>query len=152
MIKEIHVYMEELLRKMKQAGYVPDTRWALVKTEEVDRNEKERRLLNHSEKLAVAFGLISTEEGVPIMIVKNLRICGECHNAIKHISAITGREITVRDTHRFHCFKEGQCSCRDYWLGTIGDEKQSIFILLHTLLITHLSQVLVSVEVYLTRA
>ncbi|BAT88761.1 hypothetical protein VIGAN_05236400 [Vigna angularis var. angularis] len=115
MIKEIHVYMEELLRKMKQAGYVPDIRWALVNADEVERNEKERRLLNHSEKLAVAFGLISTEEGVPILIVKNLRICCDCHNAIKHISAITGREITVRDTHRFHCFKEGQCSCRDYW-------------------------------------
>ncbi|ESW18306.1 hypothetical protein PHAVU_006G029900 [Phaseolus vulgaris] len=90
-IKEIHMYMEELLRKMKH--------W----------------LLNHNEKLAVAFGLISTKEGVPILIVKNLRICGDCHNAIKHISAITGREITVRDTHRFHSFKEGQCSCRDYW-------------------------------------
>ena len=114
-IKEIHMYMEELLRKMKQVGYVPDIRWALVKAEEVERNEKERRLLNHNEKLAVAFGLISTKEGVSILIVKNLRICGDCHNAIKHISAITGREITVRDTHRFHSFKEGQCSCKDYW-------------------------------------
>ncbi|TKY46703.1 Pentatricopeptide repeat-containing protein [Spatholobus suberectus] len=115
MIKQIHVYMGEMLRKMKQAGYVPDIRWALVKDEEVEADEKERRLLYHSEKLAVAFGLISTEEGVPILVVKNLRICGDCHNAIKLISAITGREITVRDAHRFHCFKEGHCSCRDYW-------------------------------------
>ncbi|KAK7304934.1 hypothetical protein VNO77_42828 [Canavalia gladiata] len=114
-IKEIHEYMVEMLRKMKQAGYVPDIRWALVKDEEVEADEKERRLLYHSEKLAVAFGLISTQEGVPILIVKNLRICGDCHNAIKLISAITGREITVRDAHRFHCFKEGLCSCRDYW-------------------------------------
>ncbi|XP_019418448.1 PREDICTED: pentatricopeptide repeat-containing protein At3g49710 isoform X2 [Lupinus angustifolius] len=117
MIKEIHEYMREMLRKMKEAGYVPDIRWALVKDDEeaTEEEEKERRLLHHSEKLAVAFGLISTEEGVPILVVKNLRICGDCHNAIKFISAIAGREITVRDAHRFHCFKEGQCSCRDYW-------------------------------------
>lgn len=115
MIKEIHEYMREMLRKMKQAGYVPDIRWALVKDEEGVAEEKERRLLHHSEKLAVAFGLLSTEEGVPILVVKNLRICGDCHNAIKLISVIAGREITVRDAYRFHCFKEGQCSCMDYW-------------------------------------
>ncbi|CAK8531625.1 unnamed protein product [Lathyrus sativus] len=114
-IKEIHKYMGELLRKLKQAGYVADIRLALVKDEEVEAEEKERRLWHHSEKLAIAFGLISTEEGAPILFVKNLRICGDCHNAIKLISVISGREITVRDTRRFHCFKEGQCSCRDYW-------------------------------------
>jgi pentatricopeptide repeat protein len=114
-IKEIYEYMSKLLRKLKQAGYVADIRLALVKDEEVKAEEKERRLWYHSEKLAIAFGLISTEEGVPILVVKNLRICGDCHNAIKLISAISGREITVRDTHRFHCFKEGKCSCRDYW-------------------------------------
>jgi pentatricopeptide repeat protein len=115
MIKEIHQYLEEMLRKMKQAGYVPDVRWALVKDDETGQGEKEIRLGYHSEKLAVAFGLISTKDGEPILVVKNLRICGDCHNAIKFISAISGREITVRDAHRFHCFKDGQCSCGDYW-------------------------------------
>ncbi|CAK8531609.1 unnamed protein product [Lathyrus sativus] len=114
-IKEIHKYMGELLRKLKQAGYVADIRLALVKDEEVESEEKERRLWHHSEKLVIAFGLISTEEGALILVVKNLRICCDCHNAIKLISVIFGREITVRDTRRFHCFKEGQCSCRDYW-------------------------------------
>ncbi|KAI4327307.1 hypothetical protein L6164_019784 [Bauhinia variegata] len=115
MLKEIHEYLGDMLRKMKQAGYVPDVRWALVKDGEGGVEEKERRLGHHSEKLAVAFGLISTREGVPILVVKNLRICGDCHNAIKFISAIAGREIIVRDANRFHCFKEGQCSCGDYW-------------------------------------
>ncbi|KAL6222743.1 hypothetical protein ACLB2K_006134 [Fragaria x ananassa] len=115
MIKEIHEYLEEMSRKMKKAGYVPDVRWALVKDDETVEGEKEIMLGHHSEKLAVAFGLISTREGEPILVVKNLRICGDCHNAIKFISAIAGREITVRDAHRFHCFKDGQCSCRDYW-------------------------------------
>lgn len=115
MIKEIHEYLEEMSRKIKRAGYVPDVRWALVKDDETVEGEKEIMLGHHSEKLAVAFGLISTREGEPILVVKNLRICGDCHNAIKFISAIAGREITVRDAHRFHCFKEGQCSCGDYW-------------------------------------
>ncbi|KAG6701142.1 pentatricopeptide repeat-containing protein At3g49710 [Carya illinoinensis] len=115
MIKEIHEYLEEMSCKMKRAGYVPDVRWALVKNDETVQGEKEIRLGHHSEKLAVAFGLISTKDGAPILVVKNLRICGDCHNAIKVISAISGREITVRDSHRFHCFKEGRCSCGDYW-------------------------------------
>lgn len=115
MIKEIYEFLEEMSGKMKRAGYVPDVRWALVKDDGTRGGEKEIRLGHHSEKLAVAFGLISTKDGEPILVVKNLRICGDCHNAIKFISAIAGREITVRDAHRFHCFKEGQCSCGDYW-------------------------------------
>lgn len=111
-IKEIYEFLEEMSRKMKQVGYVPDVRWALARDNFI---EGETRLGHHSEKLAVAFGLISTGEGVPILVVKNLRICGDCHNAIKFISAIVGREITIRDAHRFHCFREGSCSCGDYW-------------------------------------
>ena len=93
-------------------GYVPDVRWALAKDQ---AEEGEVRLRHHSEKLAVAFGLMNTKEGEPILVMKNLRICGDCHNAIKIISAITRREITVRDAHRFHCFSDGSCSCADYW-------------------------------------
>ncbi|KAL5704119.1 Pentatricopeptide repeat-containing protein [Ranunculus cassubicifolius] len=113
-IQEIYSYWEEMSKKMKVAGYVPDVRWALVRGEGSE-GEKEIMLRHHSEKLAVAFGLMSTQDGEPILVVKNLRICGDCHNAIKVISAIAGRVITVRDTHRFHCFKEGRCSCGDYW-------------------------------------
>ncbi|KAF8377682.1 hypothetical protein HHK36_031066 [Tetracentron sinense] len=116
MIKEIYKFLEEMMTKMKQAGYVPDVRWALVKDDGRGADgEKEMMLGHHSEKLAIAFGLINTQDGEPILVVKNLRICGDCHNAIKFISTIVGREITVRDAHRFHCFKEGRCSCGDYW-------------------------------------
>ncbi|XP_015581733.2 pentatricopeptide repeat-containing protein At3g49710 [Ricinus communis] len=115
MIKEINGYLEEMSMKMKQAGYVPNLRWALVKDDEIREGEKEFKISHHSEKLAVAFGLLSTKDGEPILVMKNLRICGDCHNAIKFISAIARRIITIRDTHRFHCFKEGQCSCGDYW-------------------------------------
>lgn len=115
MVKEIYEYLEEIILKIKQAGYVPDVRWALIKDDGMLEVEKEMTLFHHSEKLAVAFGLLSSKEGEPILVSKNLRICGDCHNAIKFISAVTGREITVRDTRRFHCFKDGRCTCGDYW-------------------------------------
>uniref|UniRef100_A0A0E0JJ40 DYW domain-containing protein n=1 Tax=Oryza punctata TaxID=4537 RepID=A0A0E0JJ40_ORYPU len=111
-IKEVYKFLEVMSEKMKLAGYVPDVSWALAKDHAA---EGEVRLRHHSEKLAVAFGLINTKEGEPILVMKNLRICGDCHNAIKIISAITFRQITVRDAHRFHCFSNGSCSCGDYW-------------------------------------
>lgn len=119
MIKKIHEYLEEMMRKIKKAGYRPGIRSAMSVSVGDDgirqREEEELRLGHHSEKLAVAFGLMSSREGEPILVVKNLRICMDCHNAIKYISAVVEREITVRDSHRFHCFKGGQCSCGDYW-------------------------------------
>ncbi|XP_057519636.1 pentatricopeptide repeat-containing protein At3g49710 [Amaranthus tricolor] len=114
MIREIYEYLEEILLKIKHVGYVPDVRLALVKDDGIGE-ERVRRLVHHSEKLAVAYGLLSTKEGEPILVGKNLRICGDCHNAIKLISAVTEREITVRDARRFHCFKDGKCTCGDYW-------------------------------------
>ncbi|KAL8229241.1 hypothetical protein R6Q57_014141 [Mikania cordata] len=107
MLKEITKFWENLLNKMKQAGYRPD----IVRGDGIREDEKGR----HSEKLAVVFGLLSTKDGEPLYVVKNLRICGDCHNAIKTISGLTKREITVRDARRFHCFKDGRCSCGDYW-------------------------------------
>ncbi|GMH06334.1 hypothetical protein Nepgr_008174 [Nepenthes gracilis] len=115
MIKEIYEYLEDMSMKIKRTGYVPDVKWALVKDDGIGEAEKEMMLVHHSEKLAIAFGLLSTRDGEPILVMKNLRICGDCHNAIKFISAATGRVITVRDTHRFHCFNDGRCSCGDYW-------------------------------------
>ncbi|EOA34761.1 hypothetical protein CARUB_v10022333mg, partial [Capsella rubella] len=67
----------------------------------------------HSERLAVTFALISTSEGSPIVVMKNLRACRDCHTAIKLISKIVKREITVRDSSRFHLFSKGVCSCGD---------------------------------------
>ncbi|WOL02797.1 hypothetical protein Cni_G11516 [Canna indica] len=83
--------------------------------QDVEEDEKEHILSSHSERLAIAFGIISTLPKTPIQIYKNLRVCGDCHNATKFISRITEREIIVRDSNRFHHFKEGNCSCGDYW-------------------------------------
>nr|XP_011469605.1 PREDICTED: putative pentatricopeptide repeat-containing protein At3g49142 [Fragaria vesca subsp. vesca] len=110
--KEVYMLLEELPKKMKAAGYVPDTRFSL---HDVSEEEKEHNLTTHSEKLAIAFGLLNTAPGVVLRVTKNLRICGDCHTATKFISMIYGREIIVRDVNRFHHFKDGYCSCGDYW-------------------------------------
>ncbi|EXB50999.1 hypothetical protein L484_023701 [Morus notabilis] len=109
---EIFRMWGNLLEKMKENGYVPNTSVVLLDMEE---GEKEKFLYRHSEKLALVFGLMNTEPGTPIRIMKNLRVCEDCHAAFKLISAIVGREIVVRDRNRFHYFKDGSCSCRDYW-------------------------------------
>ncbi|KAL2900011.1 hypothetical protein RDABS01_025093 [Bienertia sinuspersici] len=109
---QIHAKLVELLKDLRAAGYVPTTDFALF---DVEEEEKEQSLRYHSEKLAVAFGLISTPSDHVIRVVKNLRVCGDCHAAIKIISRITGREIVLRDTNRFHHFADGSCSCNDYW-------------------------------------
>lgn len=110
--EKIYAKLDELTKKMKVAGYVPTTDFVLF---DIEEEEKEHFLGCHSEKLAIAFGLISTPPTAVIRVVKNLRVCGDCHMAIKLISSITSREITVRDNNRFHCFREGSCSCNDYW-------------------------------------
>eukprot|EP01018_Ginkgo_biloba_P006955 Gb_01588 [translate_table: standard] len=110
--KEIYAMLDTLAGEIKQAGYVPNTNFVL---HDVEEEQKELLLCHHSEKLAIAFGLISTNSGMTIRVVKNLRVCGDCHIATKFISKIVGREIIVRDANRFHHFKDGQCSCGDYW-------------------------------------
>lgn len=111
-LKIIHDKLNELEKKMKLAGYVPDLESAL---HDVTEEQKEQLLLWHSEKLAIVFGLIRLPLGLPIRVFKNLRVCEDCHLATKFISAIEGREIIVRDTTRFHHFQDGKCSCGDYW-------------------------------------
>lgn len=108
----IHEKLSELERKMKLAGYVPDLEFAL---HDIGEEQKQKLLLWHGEKLAVAYGLIKVPRSLPIRVFKNLRVCGDCHRALKFISAIEGREIIVRDNTRFHQFKDGGCSCGDYW-------------------------------------
>ncbi|XP_010525632.1 PREDICTED: pentatricopeptide repeat-containing protein DWY1, chloroplastic [Tarenaya hassleriana] len=104
--------LKSLGKEVREAGYLPDTRYVL---HDVDEEAKEKALMHHSERLAIAFGLISTPPGTTIRVMKNLRICGDCHNFIKILSSIEDREFVVRDNKRFHHFRDGRCSCGDYW-------------------------------------
>ncbi|EFH49691.1 pentatricopeptide repeat-containing protein [Arabidopsis lyrata subsp. lyrata] len=109
----IYKKLKELNRKMRDAGYVPQTGFALY---DLEQENKEEILSYHSEKLAVAFVLAAQRSStLPIRIMKNLRVCGDCHSAFKHISKIEGRQIILRDSNRFHHFQDGECSCSDFW-------------------------------------
>ncbi|GAV60149.1 DYW_deaminase domain-containing protein, partial [Cephalotus follicularis] len=91
--------------------YVPEKRILLP---DVDQNEQQI-LLYHSEKLAIAFGLIIIADWVSLKIVKSHRICSDTD--IMQLSSkpwFIGREIVVRDASRFHHFKYGNCCCSDY--------------------------------------
>ncbi|CAJ1932880.1 unnamed protein product [Sphenostylis stenocarpa] len=111
-IKLIFAMLEWLNKKTRNAGYVPDCSVVLL---DVEDDEKERLLWAHSERLALAFGLIQIPPACSIRIIKNLRICADCHTVIKLISKIVQREIVIRDINRFHHFRHGICSCGDYW-------------------------------------
>ncbi|KAL4191962.1 hypothetical protein AMTRI_Chr06g169930 [Amborella trichopoda] len=110
--KEINEMVANIMRRLKLEGYVPDVSNVLF---DIDNEEKEKVLSYHGEKLAMAFSLLSTRNGVPIRIVKNLRICRDCHNVMKLVSEMFDREIIVRDRNRFHHFRNKSCSCGDYW-------------------------------------
>ncbi|XP_059301366.1 pentatricopeptide repeat-containing protein At4g14050, mitochondrial [Lycium ferocissimum] len=109
---EIFGLLNEFDCEMRKRGYVPDTTFVL---HDMEQQEKERQLFWHSERLAVAYGILMTVPGSVIRVVKNLRTCGDCHTVLKFISSITGREIVVRDANRFHHFDDGRCSCNDFW-------------------------------------
>lgn len=111
-IELVHALLVNLLKEMKENGYVPNTKLVLY---DLDEEEKERVLLGHSEKLALGFGLINTRKGETIRITKNLRLCEDCHSVTKFVSKFANREIVVRDVNRVHHFRDGVCSCGDYW-------------------------------------
>lgn len=111
-IGEIYFELYHLISEIRKLGYVPDTNCII---QNVDEGEKEKTLLSHTEKLAITYGLINTGKGVPIRVIKNTRVCNDCHMVAKYVSQISSREIFLRDGVRFHRFLGGRCSCNDYW-------------------------------------
>ncbi|KAK7280104.1 hypothetical protein RJT34_25166 [Clitoria ternatea] len=109
---KINKALNVLLEQMEREGYVLDTSEVL---HDVDEEHKRDLLRTHSERLAIVFGIISTAAGTTIRVIKNIRVCVDCHTAIKFMAKVVGREIIVRDNSRFHHFKSGSCSCGDYW-------------------------------------
>ncbi|XP_075655039.1 pentatricopeptide repeat-containing protein At4g21065-like [Castanea sativa] len=111
-IRQIYPMLDQMAKKLKQEGHVATTIDVL---HDIDEEEKEHALGFHSERLAIAYGLLRLSKDSPIRIVKNLRVCADCHSVIKLISSVYKRDIIVRDRIRFHHFREGKCSCNDYW-------------------------------------
>ncbi|GER57206.1 pentatricopeptide repeat (PPR) superfamily protein [Striga asiatica] len=109
--REVYAKVDEVLVRIMEYGYVPESDGMILTSEE----ENENPLFYHSEKLAIAYGLLKTKGGETIRVTKNLRVCRDCHEASKLISEVYDREIIVRDRNRFHHFRRGVCSCNDYW-------------------------------------
>ncbi|XP_021768292.1 pentatricopeptide repeat-containing protein At1g31920-like [Chenopodium quinoa] len=110
--EEIYEMIRQMEWQLKFEGYVADTSEVL---HNVDEEEKKQRLRYHSQKLALAFALLLTPEHTTIRIVRNVRMCRDTHTYTKFVSVVYNRKIIVRDRNRFHHFKDGNCSCRDYW-------------------------------------
>jgi len=112
--KDIHAKLNSLWAQIKEAGYQVNK--AVVTRQFEDEEAKDCHLRQHSEKIAIAYGLMSTPPKTTLRVFKNLRVCPDCHEATKHIAKVTGRQIILRDANRFHHFSPyGQCSCGDYW-------------------------------------
>lgn len=109
---QIYAKLKAMTTRLKQEGYCPNTSFVL---HDMAEEQKEAMLVMHSERLALAFGLIATPPGTPLQIVKNLRVCGDCHMVMKMVSVIEDRVIIMRDCSRFHHFNAGACSCGDFW-------------------------------------
>ncbi|MQL89647.1 hypothetical protein Taro_022228 [Colocasia esculenta] len=115
--QEIQRTLDEMRTRVGALGHAAETAGNVL--HDVLEEDKEEALWQHSERLAVALGLLveAAGEGVgkAITVVKNLRICGDCHAVAKLVSRAYGRAVVVRDRARFHRFEGGKCSCGDYW-------------------------------------
>lgn len=109
---EIYEMLAEINSQLKIAGYVVEISSEL---HNLGAQEKEFVLSYHSEKLAIAFGVLSTPPGTAIRVAKNIRTCVDCHNFAKVLSGVYNRLVVIRDRTRFHHFRDGRCSCNDYW-------------------------------------
>lgn len=107
--KSIKFLLRDLRKKMNEQGHSSKQKYALINEDEM---EKQVAICGHSEKLAMAFGVLSLPPGKTIRVTKNIQVCGDCHEMAKFISKMLGREILLRDSSRFHHFKDGSCSCR----------------------------------------
>lgn len=106
---DVYAKLQTLNLQMKREGYQPCIESIFdAKSDE----DKVTALCGHCEKLAIAFGLISTAQGTTIRVAKNLRMCADCHMAIKVISKMEMREIIITDTYCVHHFQDGECSCK----------------------------------------
>ncbi|KAF0935094.1 hypothetical protein E2562_030337 [Oryza meyeriana var. granulata] len=88
--KDIYAGLDVLILECMKSGYEPDTTFVL---HDVEEYQKRHFLMYHSLKLAAMYGLLMAGHGGTIYVVKNIRMCGDCHSFLEHASAATGKEI-----------------------------------------------------------
>lgn len=109
---DVYKLLGDLLEKAKSIGY--ESQGSVELKEEGDEETSFANIVHHSEKLAVAFGLLNAPNGAPIRVIKSISMCKDCHSFLKFVSVLTAREIIIRDSRRLHKFVNGQCSCGDF--------------------------------------
>ncbi|WCJ40544.1 Pentatricopeptide repeat (PPR) superfamily protein [Euphorbia peplus] len=109
---EIRKFLVCVIDRIRDEGYISHVSNVF---HDIEEEEKEHSLNYHSEKLAVAFSLLRFGDRRCIRIMKNIRTCNDCHRFMKHVSSKFDKEIIVRDRNRFHHFRNGACSCQDFW-------------------------------------
>ncbi|CAI8611320.1 unnamed protein product [Vicia faba] len=83
--EKITNFLVSVIDTLKLGGYTPNTSSVL---HDIQEEEKEHCVGYHSEKLAVAFVLLYRRDRKAIRVIKNLRICNDCHDFMKHVSGI----------------------------------------------------------------
>jgi hypothetical protein len=104
--------LAELNDRLEKIGYKQENHSLF---HEKEKEQKDPTVFVHSEKLAVVFGLMSLPPSMPLRVIKNLRVCNDCHTWMKFTSEVMEREIALRDVYRSHHFNNGNCSCGDFW-------------------------------------
>nr|GMD39786.1 pentatricopeptide repeat-containing protein At1g59720, chloroplastic/mitochondrial-like [Ipomoea batatas] len=89
--EELKGILSEISDRVRGSGHEP---WISGVLHDTSDEEKEHALCEHSERLAIAYGLLRTEAPTVIRVVKNLRVCRDCHEVTKIIS------MTLEDMFR----------------------------------------------------
>lgn len=80
--EEIYAGLSKLTEKIRASGYIPTFR---LVSQNTDDEDKKLDLCSHSEKLAIAYGLMRTPCEETIRVYKNLQVCSDCHTATEFI-------------------------------------------------------------------
>jgi hypothetical protein len=113
--RTMHAESAKMQARLKaEGGYTPQLQWLPPSFAGKTDAEREEALTQHAERLALAYALArSPGSDQPIRLTKNLRVCGDCHEAFKAASKVYGRKIIMRDTNAMHKWENGRCSCKD---------------------------------------
>ncbi|CAI0418037.1 unnamed protein product [Linum tenue] len=74
--QEISNLLEELGSLMSKERYAANVQYACMT---LRRMKREDWLCGHCERFAIAFRLLKTDPGIHLQVMKNLRVCRDCH-------------------------------------------------------------------------
>ncbi|KAI5084852.1 hypothetical protein GOP47_0001021 [Adiantum capillus-veneris] len=113
-----HAQGNSIIKKLEEIAHKMSDRYYSLGSPSVSRSisnvVKDHLFCHHAEVQALACALINTPQGSITRIVKNMRLCSDCHVAISLISKVEMRTIVVMEGNARHWFQGGNCSCKEY--------------------------------------